>query len=258
MFNSPESVIVPKKENRLIPRYPLRLSIRVEVKTGRKVTWEEKAQVNDASAFGAGVILQRPIKRGRIVLLSLALPRDMRRYDFDAEEYQVWGIVRRCIQINEGKDGAVFAVGFAFIGQNPPEAFAEHPTRIYGISHGQFGSDGFWQVIDPAGKYQKGSVRNEQRKESRFPIPEELVLEVLDESGECITSETTIAENISMGGAVVLTEFFADVGTFLRVTSKRCDIEIISIVRGRHQCPGDTSRLNIEFIDRIFPLEGIG
>ena len=63
--------------------------------------------------------------------------------------------------------------------------------------------------------------------------------------------------DLSLGGASVFTSFNVDVGTFLRVTSERHDVTIISIVRGKHIGGDGIIRLHLEFIDRHFPLEGI-
>jgi hypothetical protein len=251
------SVLVNYNENRRLPRYPLRLSIRVEVISGRKVTWEEVADIKDASVVGAAMILKRPIKRGRIVRLGLEMPGHMRRYDLDTELYVVWGIVRRSVSVPDPVGGHGYATGIAFTGQCPPQNFFEHPARIYNISYADSTPGEFWEVVDPAAKLQDGSNRGEYRKETRLPIPEELVLEVLDESGEIVSSEVSVTANISYGGATVFTEFYAEVGTFLRVISRRLDLEIIAIVRHRRPGPGDSAKLNIEFVDKVFPLEGI-
>ena len=251
------SVLLNKSENRSDPRFPLRLDVRVEAKTGQNITWKEVAPIKDASAYGAGVILKRPIKRGRIIHLTLDMPTELRRYDLDVSDYKVWGIVRRCLPVNKEKSVIGYATGIAFIGETPPDGFERHPGRLYSVSYNRTESDGFWRVIDPASLSVDGSDRVENRKETRFAIPEELTLEVLDESRNVISSENTVTANISQGGAIVFTQFYAEVGTFLRVRSLRCGIDIISIVRGRLPGPSDTARLNIEFIDRTFPLKGI-
>lgn len=251
------SALVNYNENRRLPRYPLRLSVKIEVMTGRKVSWEEVVELKDASVTGAAMILKRPIKRGRIVRASLEMPRHMRQHDLDSENYRVWGIVRRSIAVTDPAGLPGYATGIAFIGKFPPENFFDHPGRIYNISYVDTKPGEFWEVVDPSATPDDGSDPGENRKESRFPIPEELVLEVLDEAGEVVSSEVTVTANISFGGATVFSEFFTEVGSFLRVICRRLDLEIIAIVRHRHQGPGDSAKLNIEFVDKVFPLEGI-
>jgi hypothetical protein len=97
----------------------------------------------------------------------------------------------------------------------------------------------------------------DQRRQTRFPIPETLLIELLDENGDVVASEVSVSENISLGGASVFTSLDVGEGTFLRVTSERHQISIISIVRGKHVGPDGMTRLHLEFIDHMFPLDGI-
>jgi hypothetical protein len=95
------------------------------------------------------------------------------------------------------------------------------------------------------------------RRHTRFSIPETLLIEMLDENGDVVASEVTVTENISVGGAAVFTSFEVTNGAFLRVKSERHDLSIISIVRGRHVGPDGIVRLHLEFIDHLYPLQGI-
>lgn len=252
------SVLATYNENRRLPRYPRRMAARVEAITSRNISWEEAAEIKDVSSVGAAMVLKRPVRRGRILRLTLEMPRHLRKYDLDAVDYQAWGIVRRSIAVTSSDGVSAYATGIAFIGEFPPKDFFEHSARIYNISYEGSKPGEFWEVVDPATRLNNGSNYGEFRKETRLPIPEELVVEILDETGEVISSEVSVTANISFGGATVFTEFFAGVGSFLRVISRRLDLEIIAIVRHRHQGPGDSAKLNIEFVDKVFPLEGIG
>jgi hypothetical protein len=80
---------------------------------------------------------------------------------------------------------------------------------------------------------------------------------MLDENGEVVASEVSVTENISVGGAAVFTSFDVKNGSFLRVKSERHDLTIISIVRGRPLGADGIVRLHLEFIDHLYPLEGI-
>jgi hypothetical protein len=95
------------------------------------------------------------------------------------------------------------------------------------------------------------------RRQTRFSIPETVALEVVDEGGNVSTSETTVTENISEGGAAVFTSMDIHTGTFLRLNVLRNNLQIISIVRGRRKGADGLTRLHLEFVDRLFPLEGI-
>ena len=242
-------------ENRRIQRISLPLPVRVEVKVDRTVTWNEITRLTDISAFGAGFTLKRPIKRGRLILLTVPMPRQLRCYDYGEAQYRVWALVRRCIPINENSGDPLYAVGVAFIGKTPPADYLQHPSRLFDTSHQE--SEGFWHVVNADLRVDDSDLPRDLRRQTRFHIPESLVLELMDENGDVTRSETTVTENISLGGAAVFTQFDVDAGSFIRVTSQRHSVQIISVVRGKRVGPDGITRLHLEFIDRFFPLEGI-
>ena len=246
-----------KTEQRQTRRISMRLSARVEVRVGRTVSWSEEAPCSDVSEYGAALSLRRPLKRGRVVLLSFQMPVHLRRYDARKPEYNVWGVVRHCLQTQGEKVLPYYSTGIAFIGKNEPSGFSEHPSRLYEVAPPRTAANDFWQLVDIETLNKGSHGRRERRKESRFSVPEPLVLEFMDEKGDVIAIEPTVTENISVGGAVIFTQFYAEVGSFLRVVSQQHKIEIISVVRGRRDCSDGHSRLRIEFIDQLFPLEGI-
>ena len=95
------------------------------------------------------------------------------------------------------------------------------------------------------------------RKQTRYFIPEALKLEQVDATGNVLLSEATVTENISLSGAAVFTTLAIDAGTFIRVTSERFDVTILSVVRSARVGVDGITRLHLEFIDRFFPLQGI-
>ena len=244
-----------ENEKRRIHRISLSLAVRVEVRIDAKVSWNEVTRLGDVSAFGAGFTLKRPVKRGRLVLMTMPMPRQLRSFDFAEEQYRVWAAVRRCIPIENTTDS--FSVGVAFVGKHPPDSFIQNPSQLYDISHREGERDGLWQLI-PADLMSKEShLPKDDRKHTRFSIPETLILQKVDEAGNTIDAEFTVTENISLGGAAVLTSLKMEPGAFLRVTSERLDVTILSVVRGSRVGDDGITRLHLEFIDRHFPLEGI-
>ncbi len=236
----------------------LGLSARVEVRVGRTVSWSEEATCTDISAYGMAICLRRPLKRGRVVLLSVQMPADLRRYDARKPEYNVWGVVRHCIPVRSGDNILPhYSTGIAFIGKNEPSGFSEHPSRLYDVDPPRTAADDFWQLVDGNARNNEMLGRRERRKDTRFSVPEPLMIEIMDENGDVIALEPSVTENISVGGAIVFTQFYASIGTFLRIVSQQHKIEIISVVRGRRDGPDGLSRLHIEFIDQLFPLKGI-
>jgi PilZ domain-containing protein len=251
--NSPGDV---QTENRRIQRIALPLPARVEVKVDKTVSWHEVVRLEDISAFGAGFSLSRPVKRGRIILMMLPMPRQLRCYDHSEPQYRIWALIRRCVPIGLGQEDCKYVTGVAFIGQHAPMSYHEDPTRLYDISHR--GEEGIWHVVDAANiPEEESGLPRDARRQTRFSIPETVALEVMDESGNVLSSETTVTENVSVGGAAVFTSLDAQQGTFIRVNVLRNDVKIISVVRSRRKGPDGLTRLHLEFVDRLFPMEGL-
>lgn len=252
LLSEPE---VEEKDGRRIQRYTLSLPTKIEVKIDNKFSWNEVTRMEDVSAFGAGFNLKRPVKRGRLVHVSAPMPRQLRCFDFLEPQYRVWGLVRRCIPISSNPGAESYAIGVAFIGKNPPSSFNENPAKLFELANRADG--GLWELVEAPARPDESELPSYLRRHTRFPIPETLVIELLDENGDVAASETTVTENVSIGGAAVFTSFNIEVGSFLRVQSDRLNVSIISVVRGKRVGPDGIVRLHIEFIDHLFPLEGI-
>ncbi len=251
----PEPVV--EKENRRIQRIGLPLPVRVEVKLDSTVNWNEITRLNDVSAFGAGFLLKRPIKRGRLVLLTIPMPRQLRSFDYAEPQYKIWGLVRRCIPTGSNTQLPEYSIGVAFTGKKPPEDYLAHPSRLYDLTHRESDGNGFWHLADANTRSDDSHLPTDLRKQTRYFIPEALRLEQVDENGNVLLSEATVTENISYGGAAVFTTLKIDAGTFIRVTSERFEVKILSVVRGSRVGLDGITRLHLEFIDRFFPLQGI-
>ncbi len=249
------SSTVINKDNRRIQRYSLSLPARVEVRIDNNFSWNEITRLEDVSAFGAGMNLKRPVKRGRLLVISVPMPRQLRCYDYLEPQYRIWGLVRRCVAIGDNPQAETYAIGIAFIGKNPPTSYQDNPAKLYDLSEREDG--GLWQLREADTMPDESDLPAYLRRHTRFAIPESLLLEMLDENGDVIASEVSVTENISVGGAAVFTSFDISNGAFLRVKSERHDLSIISIVRGRHVGPDGIVRLHLEFIDHLYPLEGI-
>lgn len=242
-------------ENRRIHRVPLSLPIRVASYISPKTTWDEITRLNDVSAFGAGFNLKRPIKRGRLIEMTIPLPRQLRCFDFSEPQYRIWGIVRRCIPVNFNTTTERYAIGTAFIGKFPPHNFHNEPSKLYEIS--QKGEKGLWQIVPAPTQPDESLLQKEERRHTRFSLPVNITLETLDETKNVTASEMAVTENLSLGGAAVFSTLPAEVGSFMRLKCEQYNVSIISIVRGKRMGIDGIPRLHLEFIDRLFPLEGI-
>lgn len=249
------SSTVTETDARRIQRYSLALPARIDVQVDNKFSWNEITRLEDISAFGAGFNLKRPVKRGRLVMLSVPMPRQLRVYDYLEPQYRIWGLVRRCVPLSGNPGAESYAVGLAFIGKTPPQSYIDNPSKLYDIAQREDG--GLWELVSASTNPDESDLPAYLRRHSRFSIPESLLLEMLDENGDVAASEVTVTENLSLGGAALFTSFNIDVGSFLRVKSERHDVSIISIVRGKHVGADGMIRLHVEFIDHLFPLQGI-
>jgi PilZ domain len=244
------------KERRRIQRISLPLPVRIEVRIDSSVTWNEITRLIDVSAYGAGFLLKRPVKRGRMVLLTLPMPRQLRSFDYSEPQYRVWALIRRCIAVNKPGEEPEYSIGAAFTGKNPPAGYVNHPSMLYDIAYREDG-EGFWHLAPADLMADESHLPNDLRKQTRFFIPEPLILQTVDNAGEVLHEEVTVTENISLGGAAVFTTLPLEPGAFLRVRSERFDVTILSVVRTKRIGTDGVTRLHLEFIDRLFPLEGI-
>lgn len=251
------STVNVEKDSRRIQRIPLTLPIRVEAQIDQTVSWNAVTRLTDVSAFGAGFNLNRPLKRGRLIQMTIPLPRKLRCYDFTEPQYRVWGLVRSCVsKRNPESLTETHAIGVAFIGRNPPKSYLSDPAKLYDISHRNEGQ--LWQIAEAAKASNESHLPKELRRHTRFPLPTNIIIETLDADGNVSASEATVTENISVSGAAVFSMLNVEKGEFARVKSEQYNVSIISVVRGKHVGPDNIPRLHLEFIDRLFPLEGIG
>ncbi|MGI8884908.1 MAG: PilZ domain-containing protein [Pyrinomonadaceae bacterium] len=249
------STRVVEKESRRIHRISLSLPIRVEVQVDQNISWNEITRLSDISPFGAGFVLKRPMKRGRLLQMTMPLPRQLRNFDFLEPQYRVWGLVRRCVPIAGSAGNESYAFGVAFTGKRPPECFLKNPSKLYDITHRE--EDGLWSLTEAAAVPDESDLPRIEQRQSRFSIPLTLLIEVMDANGNTIASEHTVTENLSLGGASIFSTLDLEIGSFLRLTSEQYNTTIISVVRNKRTGADCIPRLHVEFIDRFFPLEGI-
>lgn len=246
--------VATEQEIRRAPRVGLAIPAKLEYKVNAETSYDEVIRLNDVSPFGAGFVIDHPIKRGRLIHLTIPMPRQLRSYDHVEPQYKIWAIVRHCIPMQE-RDKETYAIGTAFIGKVPPDSYATDPCRIYDVS--DTSGNGFYGISDAPAKPDEASLPKELRRHSRYQIPVSVVLETLNEKGEVLKKEPSVTENVSLGGASVFTSLQTSVGSFLRFTSEQNNLSIISVVRGKRIGQDGFPRLHIEFVDRYFPLDGV-
>ena len=244
------------KSRRVRERLKLELPARVKGREHADYEWTEMTRLLDVTPFGARFTLARSIREGRLLRLTLGMPRQLRCYDYFEPQYDIWGLVRNVRTVEEeGAPDSRFEVGVAFIGKHPPASYDKNPTSLYEIDQTR-DKDGMWELREFSEDALK--IRQEdRRKDTRVHMPVEVVVEVLNDKGEVTASEQTVTENISRRGAAVFTTMQVERGGFVRLRSAQFDFAVSAVVRARRAGADGIPRLHLEFIGRPWPLEGV-
>jgi hypothetical protein len=248
----------PDKSKRLRERIKLSLPVRVHCRETSEHEWVELTRLLDVTPFGARFTLAHATERGRLLHMTLPMPRQLRCFDHVEDQYRVWGLVRHLkAHVPAGdKDAAAvlrFEVGVAFTGKHAPASYFEDPSRLYEVN-ALSQENNLWSLREGEGPDDASSARS---PETRLQVPLNVRVEVFDESGEVRASEQTVTENISRRGAAVWTTLEVERGRFVRLTSLDQRMSLIAAVRAYRKGPDGIPRLHLEFIDRQWPLEGI-
>lgn len=246
------------KSKRARERIKLALPVRVQGRESRDHEWMEMSRLTDVTPFGAGFTLAHPTEPGRLLHLTMPLPRQLRCFDHIEDQYRVWALVRRVAVAAQpgqrGADAAVrFEVGVAFTGKHPPASYAGDPATRYeadAISQ----ESNLWSLREVEEKKGEAGGRS---YETRLQMPVNVTVEVIDEGGRVAASEQTVTENLSRRGAAVWTTLQVERGRFVRLTSADHSLSVIAAVRAQRTGADGIPRLHLEFIDRQWPLEGI-
>jgi len=235
---------------RVRERLELRLPVRVRCRETLDLEWSEVTRLIDVTPFGAGFSLKRPIEKGRLLHMTIPMPRQLRVFDHAEDQYKVWAVVRyvRPMAPAEGKP-PLFEVGVAFIGKRPPRSYESDPSKRYEVGAaipGQLPTIEEWTPTE--------LTSSDKRSTTRHNIPVDMLIETLNESGQVEQSEQTVTENISEKGAAIYTTLGLPVGRFIRLSSEQFKISVYAAVRGSSVGPTGVTRLHVEFIDREWPL----
>lgn len=235
-------------------RLELSLPVRVFGRESAEHDWVETSRLIDVTPFGARFTISRPTERGRLLHLTLPMPRQLRCFDHVEDQYRVWALVRNIKALEAvGDKPARYEIGVAFIGKRSPQSFELDPITRYEVASSVTES-GLWSIFEQ--EQARGQVPGyTPRPETRHHIPIEVIVEALDENGQVSSSETTVTENISRRGAAVFTSLDVMRGRFVRVTSAQYNISVIAAVRARRTGENGIPRLHLEFVDKQWPLE---
>lgn len=243
-----------EKSKRLRERISLALPVRVYGRESVNHEWTEMSRLVDVTPFGARLRLKRPTETGRLLRLTLAMPRQLRCFDHIEDQYRVWSLVRNVKLLDPGAErGALVEIGVAFVGKRPPRSFDRDPAQRYEIAQ-KSSEVGLWAVREEAGQLLTEASVSDNRKETRHTIPIEVLIEVFDQEKELSLSEKTVTENISRQGASVFTSLDVSPGRFVKLSSKEYGASILAVVRSRRTGADGIPRLHLEFVGGEWPL----
>ena len=230
---------------RIRERLPLTLPVRVRGRETRTFEWNEVTRLTNVTPFGAGFTLRHPTEKGRLLHMTIPMPRQLRVFDHVEDQYRIWAVVRY-IKTSIAEKQTVFDVGVAFIGKRPPASYENEPWKRYDIANTAFqASKSADEIVIPFA---------DQRSYTRHNIAVDMQLEIINENGDVIEREQTVTENISSQGATLFTTLEIPLGRFVRVTSEQYKITAHAAIRSRTTGADGVPRIHVEFIDKEWPL----
>jgi hypothetical protein len=244
------------RPKRLRERIKLALPVRVVCRESAGHEWMEMSRLVDVTPFGARFVLSHMTETGRLLHLTLPMPRQLRCFDHIEDQYRVWALVRHIKPQLEGSGDVQlrYEVGVAFTGKNAPASYMRDPTTRYVVDTIS-AENNLWQLREAEEERAGGAAARSQETRLQMALP--VSVEVFDEEGRVVASEQTVTENISRRGAAVWTTLKAERGRFVRLTSTDSGLSVIAAVRTVRTGPDGIPRLHLEFIDRQWPLEGL-
>jgi hypothetical protein len=243
-----------EKSRRQRERFELALPVRVQCRESVDHEWIEMSRLVDVTPFGARLRLKRPTETGRLLLLTLPMPRPLRCFDHVEDQYKVWSLVRNVRLLDPAREkGSLVEIGAAFVGKRPPRSFAADPSRRYEIARSA-SEAGLWSVQEESSESLSEVSISEKRKDTRHQMPVEVLIEVFDKDGILSQSENTVTENISRQGAAVFTTIELSTGRFVKVSSPQYPSAMLAVVRNRHVAADGIVRLHLEFVGSEWPL----
>ncbi len=235
-------------EQRIRERLELQLPVRVHCRETPNFEWTEITRLVNVTPFGAGFTLKRPTEAGRLLHMTIPMPRQLRVFDHVEDQYRVWALVRyvRSLESPDAKH-PLFEVGIAFIGKRPPASYAEDPAKRYEIAQATVHEVALTSaMVKP--------VIAEQRAVTRHRIAVDLFVDVFDEKNEVTQSEETVTENLSNKGATAFTTLQIPAGRFVRLRSEQYKLTVYGVVRSTSTGTDGISRIHLEFIGKDWPL----
>lgn len=235
-----------RNSKRIRERLALQLPVRIRCREAPDFEWTEMTRLTNVTPFGAAFTLTRPTEIGRLLHMTIPMPRQLRVFDHVEDQYKIWAIVRHLKSKTTDK-GPGFEVGVAFIGKRAPASYETEPWKRYEIA---LGIDDKLASVD---EYRHPAFADQQ-EHTRHRMAVDMLVEMIDPNGAVAQSEQTVTEDISAQGATLFTTLEISVGRFIRVTSEQYRTTAHAAIRSRTTGPDGIPRIHVEFVDKHWPL----
>ena len=275
------------KERRKNLRLGLAIPVRVQGFLPDGTTWEEFSTTEDVSNGGASFPLSRDVELGQILHLSLALPKRLRQFDLNDAAYRVYTLIR-----GMRRRAGQAQIGVMFFGKYPPRGFKERPAARYLLpSDSAMGTPvppGLRESAEPheprveaapasdlgtapvaatspatpppplpsapdAAFVPSTNVPTDRRRAPRVEKFLNFTIQQVDEWGAVLQEELTVADNVSRGGARVMTTLPFREGDIILLQEAGGGFATRAEVRGISQHQPSITRLHLMFLDREAP-----
>jgi hypothetical protein len=80
----------PSRTKRIRQRLELRLPVRIHCRETPDFEWVENTRLINLTPFGAGFTLKHPVEKGRLLQMTIPMPRQLRVFDHVEDQYKVW------------------------------------------------------------------------------------------------------------------------------------------------------------------------
>src|ERR1044071_3859131 len=94
LLRKPRQMTQERNWKRMRERLALQLPVRVRGRETLDFEWTEMTRLTNVTPFGAGFTLKRPTERGRLLHMTIPIPRQLRVFDHVEDQYRIWAIVR--------------------------------------------------------------------------------------------------------------------------------------------------------------------
>jgi hypothetical protein len=220
---------VANDNRRRAERFKLPLPARVTGHDRKNGKWNEMTQTVDVSRTGLTLKLNKRVRHGMIVYVTLPFPAKLRTHGYADSSYSVYALVRR---VEPPKKGAR-VIGLEFLGEHPPAGYLQRPWAVFRTKK--------WNGV-------------ERRRVPRLERSEMVRLEYFTDDMHSLTREEARTENVSRTGLRVAVKDAPPEFDLVRVSCPNRNFESLAAVRNRYFAQDGYERLCLQFVDKEWPV----